>query len=123
MANKQSERKKKRKQRKKGKLAPNQTQLQYMRHLEKKRDVKMNLMMGEIMIQIIEASRTRCSKTANTCKARIKIFFSFFFICTKAKLPLVLNNTNKKYYEITTKPLKLKLKNLNYKCNRLIIIN
>jgi hypothetical protein len=40
----------------------------------------MNLMMSEIMIQIIEASRTRCSKTVNTCKARIKIFFSFFFL-------------------------------------------
>ena len=77
----------------------------------------MNLMMGEIMIQIIEASRTRCSKTVNTCKARIKIFFSlFFFICTKAKIPLVLNNTNKKILrnhnqtpEIKTKKFKLQV--------------
>jgi hypothetical protein len=37
MANKQSERKKKENKEKKGKLAPNQTQLQYMRHLEKKK--------------------------------------------------------------------------------------
>jgi hypothetical protein len=37
MANKQSERKKKENKEKKGKLAPNQTQLQYMCHLEKKK--------------------------------------------------------------------------------------
>jgi hypothetical protein len=87
-----------------------------MRHLEKKRDVKMNLMMGEIMIQIIEASRTRCSKTANTCKARIKIFFSFFFYLYESK-----NTSSAKQYkqkilrnhnqtpEIKTKKFKLQV--------------
>jgi hypothetical protein len=82
----------------------------------KKKDVKMNLTMGEIMIQIIEASCTRCSKAANTCRHASRFSSLFFFICTKAKIPLVLNNTNKKILrnhnqtpKIRTKKFKLQV--------------
>jgi hypothetical protein len=95
MANKQSERKKKRKQRKKRQIGTKSDPTTiHAPPRKKKRDVKMNLMMSEIMIQIIEASRTRCSKTVNTCKARIKIFFSFFFYLYESK-----NTSSAKQYK------------------------
>ena len=46
-----------------------------------------------------------------------------FFFCTKIKIPLVLNNNNKKnYYKITIKSLKPRLTVLNGKGNKVITL-
>jgi hypothetical protein len=56
----------------------------------------------------------------DSCEACVDTFprASLSLICTKTKIPIILNNNNKKnYYEITTKPLKPRLNFLNGKCN------
>jgi hypothetical protein len=83
------------------KLTSNQTQPSYTRHSRKKMTPRWIEWCGKITIKSTKVSHTRCLKAKerlmhwcmwSTCHQ----IFSLFFIFTKTKMPLVLNNKNKK---------------------------